>query len=128
MTDITANTCIECGADWDDHTVRDFRTHWPAAHPETDAHYEEQPGLADEQPPMADHISVAAGLVPLPPAAQLAGAPSHLPALVFRFAQGLQPIGAVAFVGGEQQLKAVRLLVSQAIDGALAAERRSRRQ
>lgn len=127
--DTLANSCIECGQQWDDHTVAAFREHWAAAHPAVDLPYAPiEPGTAQAvEVAMADFVTVAASVIPTPPAAQLGGMPSHLAALVFTFSQGAKPFPPMALVLTDIGMRQLRTLLGDAIDASLKATRKVRK-
>lgn len=126
---ITANTCIECGLEWDDHTITAFRDHWTATHPPLDMPYAPTTSgpTTIAVSAIADHVTVGGAAIGIPHPAQLAGLPPALPALQFRFHRGLEPVAEVTLVLGEEQIRALRTLVGDAIDGSLRAARKARR-
>lgn len=126
MSDITADTCIECGVEWDDHTVRAFREHWPIAHPNLDMPYEPRPGDQVPVGAVADNVMVAAVAVRLPDGAEFSGLPPVLPGLRFWFGSGDAPLTEATLIMGEEQMRQLRLLVSTAIDDAMRQARRAR--
>lgn len=126
---ITAHTCIECGLEWDDHTVKAFRDHWTAAHPPLDMPYAPTTGgpTTVAVATLADSVMVGGAAVGMPHSAQLAGLPPALPALYFRFRSGAESVAEVTLVLGEEQVRSLRTLVGDAIDGSLRAARKARR-
>lgn len=123
---ITAETCIECGVEWDDHTVKAFREHWPIAHPTVDVPYGPTPGVEVPVGAVSDNVMVGATAFRLPDGAEFSGLPMVLPALNFRFGSGHTPQVAATLIMPDEQMRQLRMLVSSAIDDAMRLARRAR--
>lgn len=90
MTDITADTCPECGSEWDDHTLRDFRAHRPGV---IDHPYEEGPGIRTMSTgDIFDLVTFVGGSVDVGPTAAAAGLPRFLPFIRFEFRSSSAPL------------------------------------
>ena len=135
MTDIDAaaerltETCIECGLIWDDHRVADFRAHWAATRSGFDIPFTPMDGSVQvDMPPIFDGIEVYAATARTTGQARMAGIPAVLPVLIFQFVNSAHPQDSVRVgvaMGGEQ-MRSLRLIMSQSIDAAMKGARRLR--
>jgi len=134
MTEITANTCLVCGLEWDDHTVRDHRAHWFEAHPTVDIPFEELDGPRYHDLPethLFDYVGFGSATYSVDPqTARLAGVPPVLPLLYLEFSNAgnrTNPL-RVALLVPDHLVASVRSGIGAALDSALMHAKRLRRQ
>lgn len=122
------DSCILCGLLWEEHIVRDMRTHWKETHPAVTAFSENEEMTFTNDPmgeQMCGHFDVAAAVLPLSEANQkMLGSPSHLPVLIFMFA-GDTPVTRYVVLD-DTAMRAVPALVSSAVQSALKQSRKRR--
>lgn len=128
MTTDLATSCAECGAQWDDHVLRDYRAHWAATHPGLP--FQEAP---DGQPyrtiplaDIADGILIGTSVAVLPPEAAGIVGTTALGVLHFEFRAGPASLYSQQVVLSDQQLRDLKALVGAAVDQVLKKTRKRR--
>jgi hypothetical protein len=117
----------ECGVLVLDHTLRLFKEHHPAN--ELNLPYDESGGRVDtpagSHGPMAGAVVVKSAVIET---GGRGGLPKAVPAIAFTFLgpDGLTAVAKAILVLDVERMRAVRLLIGEAIDGSITAARRIR--
>lgn len=129
------DTCIECGREWDEHTMAQFREHWPAAHPTAEwsdipAELDYAPEYRRGQDHIAHGVTMDIGVDQCQPDVALAlGRPEFRPCIRFTFINRTDPADDVSIVMTLDDEDAVKMrrMLSAGIDQALMVTKKARR-
>lgn len=124
----TINLCVICGAEWDDHTVRDFREHWGPAHPDLPFEGNELRERQVAMDELCQRVEVTAAVIGIGEAGRAALGTSYVPALRFSFFAGVgsTTVHTHILVLTDERMRALPIMVGDAARAALKQARHAR--